>query len=83
MNSEPTEPKGDCPFCDAPKWHVCDHFQGYVRGDQVTTDEHQKKQGKNGLRPKRADDVAVNTGVSVRAYRKGSRANPITGDNRF
>ncbi len=64
------EPKGDCPFCNAPKWHVCQHFTGYVRGDQVSNPEHQRKLGKDSFRPKRADEVAVDTGVSVRAYRK-------------
>lgn len=64
------EPKGDCPFCDAPKWHVCQHFTGYVRGGQVVSDSGQNKPGRSNFRPKRADEVAVNTGVSVRAYRK-------------
>ncbi len=68
--SEPTEPKGDCPFCDAPKWHVCEHFTGYVRGDQVFTTDDVRRRRKDAMRPKLAEEVAVDTGVSVRAYRK-------------
>lgn len=65
LPSCPASKEGDCPFCDAPKWHICNHFVGYVRRDQVYSGF-----GKRDLRPKRANEVAVNTGVSVRAYRK-------------
>lgn len=69
MNTD-DEPKGFCPFCDVTGWRICDHFTGYVRGDMVTNKSGQSKRGISNLRPKRADDIAVNTEVSVRAYRK-------------
>lgn len=65
-----SEPKGDCPFCDARKWHVCKHFVGYVCGDKIVNDSGNGRKGRRSLRPKRADEVAVDTGVSVRAYRR-------------
>jgi hypothetical protein len=60
-----SEPKGDCPFCNAPKWHVCKHFAGYVRSGKLYIGD-----GKNRLLQMPKDTVCVDTGVSVRAYRR-------------
>lgn len=65
------EPKGFCPFCDVTGWRICDHFVGYVQGDHVkTVIENKYGRQAQSVRPKLASEVAVNTGVSVRAYRK-------------
>lgn len=63
-----TKPKGDCPFCDAPKWHVCEHFAGYVRRGRLAPDGTKTK-ARNTI-PLPANAVCVDTGVSVRAYCK-------------
>jgi hypothetical protein len=67
------EPRGDCPFCDVPKWHVCDHFEGYLRGDRVTDRQGLSARGRATLRPVRPGEIAVQTGVSVRVYAKGGK----------
>ncbi len=64
MNDD-IEPKGDCPFCDAPKWHICSHFTGYVQGGVVMEGGRDRR-----AHLKRDDEIAVNTGVSIRAYRR-------------
>lgn len=64
------EPRGFCPYCEVTGWRICQHFAGYVRGGMVVDDSGKGRPGKGNMRPKRADEVAVDTGVSVRAYRK-------------
>lgn len=61
-----SEPKGDCPFCSVPKWHICDHFVGYLRDGKVCVDlMHDRR------RPLTAREVNINTGVTNRVYAKG------------
>lgn len=64
-----TDP-GFCPFCKCCGWEICTQFVGYVRGNHVSVESGQTRAGSHALRPKRANDVCVNTGVSIRAYRK-------------
>lgn len=64
------EPKGDCPFCDAPKWHVCKHFVGYFRNGQIACQRPGQRGGRQEFRPLGPDDATVETGATIRVYRK-------------
>ncbi len=65
--------RGWCPFCDVPLWHICEHFVGYIRNGWITGADPIRKGHRVPMnRPIGKDEVAVDTGVSVRAYRRGT-----------
>ena len=67
-----SEPKGYCPFCSVSGWEICDHFTGYLRGKNVTAENPVLgSRTSNMLRPLKASEVTVNTGISVRVYARG------------